>query len=602
MKKHSSRLVALMVLCVCTISAVHAASGSSAGARKLAAGSRPNILVIVADDLGQTDLGIYGSEIRTPNLDKLASRGMLLTNYYASPLCAPTRSMLLSGTDNHRAGEGLMDQAVEGVDGYEGHLNNRVVTIASRLKKVGYHTYMAGKWHLGYRDDESAASRGFDRSFTLLAGGAPHFGLMGIRGAAAPYRDDGKLVDSLPADFYTTTYYTDKMLGYIKQSAGDGKPFFAYLAYTAPHWPMQAPAADIQRQRGRYDAGFEVLRQNRFAAWKARGFAPKDAQLPDLTPGYTPWSDMTAEQQAKSSRAMEVYAAMVERMDTEIGRVLAYLKESGQLDNTLILFQSDNGAEGGFDRGPTANDDVALNDIGGPNSYVYVGRGWAEAQGAPYFLQKFFTGEGGIHVPAFVYGPALGVPSGKRNDAVLITPDLAPTLLEFAGGDAGVPVDQPNALPITGKSFAALLTGAKFARRGDADMVGWEHGGHAAIRKGDFKLLWVGTPIAASAGPGPTRPASAGTAAAAAPAAPVAGARPRGDLIRANVAAGGPAGDPVGKGGPWKLFNLRLDPAELHDLSAQYPELKTQMLAEWNRYSKENGVIVKSGVPATGAR
>jgi len=596
MKNQSIRVISLLCLC---LGMAHAASSHAAAAkRKLAAGSRPSILLIVADDMGQTDLGIYGSEIRTPNLDQLASRGLMLTSYYASPLCAPTRAMLLSGTDNHRAGEGLMDQTVEGADGYEGHLNDRVATLASRLKKVGYHTYMAGKWHLGYRDEQSAASRGFDRSFTLLAGGAAHYGMVGLRGASAQYRDDGKLVDSLPADFYSTTYYTDKMLGYMKQSAGDGKPFFAYLAYTAPHWPMQAPEADIQRQRGRYDAGYEVLRQNRFAAWKARGFAPRDAQLPDLPPGYTPWSELNSGQQAKSARAMEVYAAMVERMDTEVGRVLAYLRQSGQLDNTLILFQSDNGAEGGFDRGATANDDVALDDIGRPGSWVYVGKGWAEAQGAPYFLQKFYTGEGGIHVPAFAYGPALGVPSGKRNDSLLITPDVAPTLLEFAGADAGVPKEQPDALPITGRSFAAILTGETFTRRrGETDTVGWEHSGHAAIRRGDFKLLWVGGNNPPTAGVGPARPSPAArnpVPAGSTPARASAPARPA--LNREKMAEGGPAGEPVGKGGPWKLYNLRQDPAELHDLSAQNPQLKSQLLDEWARYARESGVIVKSGV------
>ncbi len=550
----------------------------------LAPGSRPNILLIVADDLGQTDLGAYGSEIRTPNLDRLAARGTLLTRYYTAPLCAPTRAMLLSGTDPHRAGEGLMDRRVEGVDGYEGYLNHRVVSLATRLKAAGYHTYMAGKWHLGYQDDQSAATHGFERSFTLLAGGASHFDLTGAGGVAAPYRDDGTLVTTLPKGFYSTTHYTDRMLGYLEQDAADGRPFFAYLAYTAPHWPMQAPDEDVARQRGRYDAGFEVLRQQRFAACKARGFAPADAQLPNLPADYSPWSAMTADQRARSSRAMEVYAAMVERMDAEIGRVLDYLGRSGRLDNTLIMFQSDNGAEGGFDRGPTANDGIALDAIGRPGSWVYIGRGWAEAQSAPYFLQKFYAAEGGIRVPAFVYAPRLGVPAGRRSDALLTASDVAPTFLELAGAEASAPAGRTDALPITGRSFAAILRGEEgWSPRGDTDVVGWEHQGNAALRRGEWKLLWV-TPAVLpplSPGSGPLR----------GPGLPGSSSR------REDIERGASRGDPLGKGGPWMLFNLREDPAELHDLSARHPDIKAQMLAEWARYVRENGVLVQPGEP-----
>jgi arylsulfatase A-like enzyme len=294
--------------------------------RRLAPGSRPNVLVIVADDMGYTDLGAFGGEIRTPNLDRLAAAGTILTNYYTAPLCAPTRAMLMSGTDHHRAGEGRMGMPVADAPGYEDYLNHRVVSLPARLQTAGYHTYMAGKWHLGLKDDQSPAVKGFERSFVLLQGGADHFTKpSGAGGMEATYRDDGKVVP-LPQDFYSTTYYTDKMLGYLKEHAGDGKPFFAYLAYTSPHWPVQAPDADIARQRGRYDDGYEVLRQNRLKGWSAKGFGPKDnTTLPNLPPGYRPWSALTAEEQARSSRTMEVYAAMVERMDTEVGRVLKYL-------------------------------------------------------------------------------------------------------------------------------------------------------------------------------------------------------------------------------------------------------------------------------------
>jgi arylsulfatase len=611
-------VVAIISVAGCTNDANTGVGPSTAANRALDAGSRPNILLIVADDLGQTDLGIYGSEIRTPNLDRLAARGTLLTNYYASPLCAPTRSMLLSGTDNHRAGEGLMDSKVEGADGYEGFLNHRVVSLATRLRAVGYHTYMAGKWHLGYGDDQSAANHGFERSFTLLPGGASHFDMTGMGNGTAQYRDNGRLVDSLPQGFYSTTFYTDKILEYIDESAEDDQPFFAYLAYTAPHWPMHAPDEDIARQQGRYDDGYEVLRQRRFEAWKASGFASEDSWLPNLPSDFAPWSSLTPEQQAKSSRAMEVYAAMVERMDTEVGRVLAYLEESGRLDNTLILFQSDNGAEGGFGPGGASYDNIALEDIGRPGSWVFVGRGWAEAQSAPYFLQKFYTAEGGIHVPAFVYGPALGVPSGLRNDSVLIAADVAPTFLELAGANTAAPDERPDALPITGRSFAGVLRGESSSSRGDDVAVGWEHSGNAAVRRGDWKLLWVGSRGMFGGGPppgggqapaggagdpnqggqpagGPAAPPG-GQAPGAGPGAPPGGGPPgRPGVQRSQLEQGEAAGDPVGTGGPWRLFNLRDDPAELCDLSAEFPDIKAEMLAEWDRYVAENGVIVKQG-------
>jgi len=585
-------------------------SPTGSGAKPLAAGSRPNILLIVADDLGYNDVGMFGSEIHTPNIDKLARNGTILTNYYTAPLCAPTRAMLMSGTDSHRAGEGLIDMQVGGAPGYEGYLNHRVVSLATRLSEVGYHTYMSGKWHLGYEEDQSPRTHGFERSFVLTGGGADHFGSR--QGAIrASYREDGKLVESLPQNFYSSTYYADKMISYLKEQPSDGKPFFAYLAFTAPHTPLQAPEEDIARQRGRYSEGYEVLRQRRFAAWKAAGFAPADAMLPNLAPDYKPWESLSPEEQARSAHRMEVYAAMVERLDYEIGRVLKDLQESGQLDNTLIMFQSDNGPEGG---GPGPEGGAALGS---------VGPGWAAAGAAPFYLRKFYTGEAGIRVPAIVSAPALGVPVG-RDDAVLIVSDVAPTFLELAGADPAAHAKQPNVLPITGRSFTGVLRGDnRLNKRGADDVLGWEHGGQAAIRKGDWKLLWVGeTQIFTSRAAPMMGPPPGGPAAGAGPIPPGVGALPNpGNGPNANpnrgsgqgapsaarpmpfmapiplpqLRAGGPAGDPVGPGGPWRLFNLRDDPAELHDLSKKHPEVMAQMLAEWNRYVADNGVIVKAG-------
>jgi arylsulfatase A-like enzyme len=645
-RRDARRVMSLLAIGAVALGTTMAMSAES---RRLAPGSRPNVLVIVADDMGYTDLGAFGGEIHTPNLDRLAAAGTILTNYYSSVACAPTRSMLLSGTDNHRAGEGRMGMAVEDAPGYEDYLNHRVVSLPSRLQAAGYHTYMAGKWHLGQKDDQSPSVRGFEHSFVLLQAASEHFALPpGTTGMGGIYRDDGKVVP-IPQDFYSTTYYTDKMLGYLKQNAGDGKPFFAYLAYTAPHSPLQAPDADIARQRGRYDEGYEVLRQNRFKGWLAKGFGSKNATLPNLPPGYSPWSALTADEQAKSSRTMEVYAAMVERLDTEAGRVLKYLEDSGQMRNTIVIFQSDNGAAGGGG-GPGGRDN-SLENIGRVTSFAGYGTGWASASEAPYYLLKFYTAEGGIHAPAFVSGAALGIPKGRHEDSLIMTYDLAPTILELAGASTAPPKDQPDALPITGRSFASVLRGqANATRRGANDVVGWEHSGQAAIRKGDWKLLWVGAEgpgaggepgagrgagpggraggrgagapgAARGAGPGAglgAGPPGAGPGAglgagpgsdSEGPAAGPAGARGAGGArglgaprSRASLAAGQPAGDPVGTGGPWRLYNLREDPHELHDQSRQHPEILAQLVTDWQRYVADNGVIVKSGQPAPAAQ
>ena len=514
----------------------------------LAVGSRPNVLLIVADDLGYLDLGAYGSEIETPNIDALAASGLILTNYYTAPMCAPTRAMLLSGTDNHRAGLGA--QRVGGPDalpGYEGYLNDRVVSVSTRLQSAGYHTYMAGKWHLGLEEEQGPAARGFERSFVLLDGGASHFGDMVGYTPAGParYRDDGPMVESLPEDFYSTIAYTDRMIDYIDANAEDGQPFFGYLAYTAPHWPTHALEEDMARTEGRYDDGYDVLREERFARWKDLGFGPADAELAALPTDYVPWDDLSAEQKAVRVRTMEAYAAMVERMDAEIGRLLDHLDAIGERDDTLVIFVADNGAEGtevGFLEEYRATFDNSVENIGRPNSYAMIGAGWAAAGDAQYWLRKTFTAEGGIHVPAIINGPALGVPAG-RSDAIVAVHDLAPTFLELAGASETVPAP-PGAEPfhpITGRSFAGLLRGEVAMTRADTEVLAFELHGHRAIRRGDWKATWVQPPQ------GPGR---------------------------------------------WQLFNLVEDPAERHDLATEQPALLAELADAWDAYADEYGVDV----------
>src|SRR5690606_2802423 len=323
-----------------------------AAASGLATGSRPNLLLIVADDLGYQDLGVFGGEIRTPHIDELFNSGVTLTQFYVSVACQPTRAMLMSGADHHLAGVGSQGRVVEGSMAYQNRLTENVASLAERMAELDYHTSMVGKWHLGLEEGQAPADRGFERSFVLLEPGAFHFDLIGYRSLdSVHYELDGEPVTSLPEDFYSTITYTDYMLDFIDEASAADRPFFGYVAYTAPHWPIQALDEDMAQVRGRYDEGYDVVRERRFARLKQLGLIPPDAQAPRLAAGFTPWSELTPERQAQEIAVMEAYAAMVERLDTEIGRIVDHLDAIGELDDTLILFMSDNGAEGTRDDG-----------------------------------------------------------------------------------------------------------------------------------------------------------------------------------------------------------------------------------------------------------
>ncbi|MDF9900700.1 UNVERIFIED_ORG: arylsulfatase A-like enzyme [Pseudomonas reinekei] len=356
---------------------------------------RPNFLVILADDLGFSDLGAFGGEINTPNLDALANNGLRLTDFHTAPTCSPTRSMLLTGTDHHIAGIGTMAEALTpdliGKPGYEGHLNDRVVALPELLREAGYQTLMSGKWHLGLTAERAPHARGFERSFSLLPGAANHYGFEPtydettprlLKSTPALYIEDDQFIDELPRDFYSSDAFGDKLLQYLKER-DQTRPFFAYLPFSAPHWPLQAPAEVVKKYRGRYDAGPEVLRLERLEKLKKLGLIEADVEPHPLIQLSAQWDALSDEQRQISARAMEVYAAMVERMDWNIGRVVDYLRQQGQLDNTFILFMSDNGAEGAlleaFPKfGPqlltylNQHYDNSLDNIGRANSYVLV--------------------------------------------------------------------------------------------------------------------------------------------------------------------------------------------------------------------------------------
>ena len=391
-----------------------------------AVNEKPNILLIMADDMGYTDIGSFGGEIQTPNLDALAMGGIRFSNFHTSVSCSPTRSMLMSGTDNHIAGLGnmseLMTAGQKGKPGYEGRLNDRVVSLAEVLRDGGYHTYMAGKWHLGHEPEYFPYARGFERSFSMLQGGASHWGDMtGLQTPSqevAKYSLNGKALYELPGDFYSSRSYADFLIDSIRENRGDGKPFLAYFAPTAAHDPIHVPEPWLSKYRGQYDDGYEVLKTMRIDGAKRAGVIPENAQAPAIHPDTKAWDSLSGEKKAIESRTMEAYAGMIENMDYHIGRIFSFLKDIGEYDNTIVIFTSDNGPNPwyAYEYPDNAGSewmkqfDNSLNKIGHPGSFVGIGLGWAQASAGPLDYFKLTVGEGGIRTPLIVAGRISKVP------------------------------------------------------------------------------------------------------------------------------------------------------------------------------------------------
>ena len=556
MKPHAPLLAKLCLPLLAPALALGAASAQAAPAK------RPNILLIVADDLGYTDLGAYGAEISTPNLDKLASGGVKMTGFYASPFCSPTRAMLMSGSDNHLAGFGDMAELMlpeqRGKPGYEGYLNARVVPMAQVLKDAGYRTAMAGKWHLGVKEEYSPAASGFEQSYAMVMGGASHWGdqsgIVAMDPAKPPkaiYRENGKAID-IPRDgFYSSQAFTDKLLDYLKSGEKSGKPFFGYLAFTAPHWPLHAPDADIAKYEGRYKEGYDKLRKERLERMKRLGIVPADTPVYEGHAHWPKWESLTPAQQEAEARRMTVYSAMVDHMDRQIGRVLDYLKAKGELDNTFIFFMSDNGADGNsvYDVGRTRewiekDMDNSTANTGKPGSFIEYGPGWAQVGSTPFKLYKSFMYEGGIAVPAIAWGP--GIKGGALKREFAHVTDVAPTIFELAGArHPGTEYQGKPVLPLRGKSMVSWLQGKASTVRSDQDAVGWELGGRKALRKGDWKIVY--------------------------------------------------ANKPWGKDG-WELYNIARDRTESRDLADENPQKLGEMIVAWKQYVAETGTLEIEGL------
>lgn len=522
------------------------------------ASKRPNILLIVADDLGYTDLGCYGSEIRTPNIDDLASLGLRFSSFCAASTCSPARAMLLSGVSSHLSGFGTMTgdwaENQKGKRGYEGYLNFDVVTFTRLLQDAGYHTSIAGKWHMSQPKEKKQwpINRGFTRSFCFMRGAAGHFHdkqpfLSFFK--EAMYFEDSSLVDTLPLDFYSSEYYADTAIKYINESKKQEKPFFHFLSFSAPHWPLHVKDEHLDLYKGQYDEGYEVLASNRLNAAKDKGIVPTNSNFARFTPNVKPWKSLSNEEKRRSSKSMEIYAAMIERLDHQTGRVIDHLKSMGEYENTMIVFMADNGAEGNSimtyeDTGEwvARTFDNSYENMGRINSYIEVGAGWAQASTQPFKWYKAFSTEGGIRAPAIIHYPKWNMKPGTIKHEYASIMDLAPTFLELANvKHPGSEYDSRPIHPLQGESIKAYITDKSKSIHAEDDVHAWELYGRRAVRKGQWKAEWMEEPYGTNS---------------------------------------------------WELYNLKDDISQQQNLAKSNPVKLDELVQGWKEYERANGVIL----------
>jgi arylsulfatase A-like enzyme len=515
----------------CLLTGFMTAAGSAGAAPSGPA--RPNIVLILADDLGYSDIGCFGSEIATPNLDRLAQTGVRLTQFYNQARCCPTRAALLTGRYPHQVGIGDMidDYAAAArnaanTPAYQDHLATNSPTMAELLQTTGYRTLMCGKWHLGKRPEEWPVRRGFDRSFVQIDGAMNYYGGDSKDGPRTRMALDDNPYTPPHDGFFSTDAFTDHAITFMRESASNApaKPFFLYLPYNASHWPLQARDEDIARYRGKYDAGWQMIRQARLKKMTELGVVSTSQNMAPMDRGnQKPWNELSDEQRREWARRMEVYAAQTEHLDRAIGRVLDELKRLGVEDNTLVIFLSDNG---GAAEDPNGGDQSAP--IGSRDSYRGYARPWASVSNTPWRRHKVSAYEGGISTPFVVRWPA-GIAKAREGQIVrepAHVTDLLPSFLELAGAKAGT-----NQLE--GQSLSAMLRGGA----GNTNRVFcWEHEGNRGIRKGPWKLV------------------------------------------------GNPSGN-------WELYDLAADRTESDDLVALHPDVVASLKADYDRWAARCGVI-----------
>ena len=532
-------------------------AGTALAPTSAASARQPDILVVVADDLALSDVGAFGGEIATPTLDALAAEGARFAGFHVASACSPTRAMLLTGTDHHRVGLSTMVEVAapnqRGKPGYEGFLSEKAVTVGEIFRRAGYATIWSGKWHLGFQPHADPHSRGFDRSLALLHGAHDHFG-----GGYSPdprfgnsISRNGQVLSSLPAGFYSSTAFAEHMIAELAATP-PAQPVFAVLSFSAPHWPVQAPDEDIARQRGRYDGGWDALAKARLARQKTLGLVPAEATVPQTSRKPGGWDALSSDERARQSRLMEIHAAMVSRMDLELGRVIAELKRQGRLENMLILFLSDNGPESLDFRSTNLkplNDrwKVARNapeNLGRPGSFDSYGAGWAEASAAPKRMFKAWSTEGGTRAPMFIVPPRdSGGGDGRLLHGFTHVMDLVPTLMDYAGiADHGARFAGRQAEPIRGRSLRAMIEGRAERSRPNGMMVAGELFGQRSVFDGRWKALDTGD-------------------------------------------------------GQWRLYDIETDVSESKDRALEDPARLLKMAAFWESWAREVQLILPKDAP-----
>lgn len=536
------------------------APAASSSASKV--NEQPNFLIIVADDLGWSDASPFGGEINTPNLQMLANSGTRFTDFHTASACSPTRSMLFSGTDNHIAGLGQMAETMalhpniwQGKVGYEGYLNDRVAALSEIMQDAGYFTTMSGKWHLGMTNDRFPACRGFDDSFALLPGAANHYAYeIEIPFLPGVYARNFDFVNHTTLkDFYSSDYFATQLIESLKSNAEENtKPFFAYLPFTAPHWPLQAPADLVAKYQGVYDTGPSVLRQKRLETQRKLGLLALDTVSSPVYAEEPEYGQLTPDEQAFSAKTMEIYAAMVERMDFAIGRVVDYLKQSNQFDNTFILFMSDNGADGVTMENipilsplqPVQYFNNSYANIGNKDSFIWYGPSWAQASTAPSRMKKGYITEGGIRCPAIVHYPKFRKPLNISDEFTTVM-DVLPTVLELARiPHPGTTFRNRTVVTPRGKSWVSHLNNSDehvHHVHDEQDFVGWELFGQRAIRRGNYKAILI--------------PNESNTA-------------------------------------KWELYDLTKDKGELINLAQEREDVLNELIEAWLAYEAETGVFI----------
>jgi len=485
---------------------------------------KPNIVIVIADDMGYSDLGCYGSEISTPNIDKLANEGIRFKKIYNCARCCPTRASLLTGMYPHNAGIGKMTLAPgkEGEEGpYQGYLNKNTVTIAEALKSAGYKSYLSGKWHVGESFENWPLQRGFDRYFGLISGASSYFELIKNQKHRRQMALDNSPWEPPASDFYMTNAITDHAIKCIKENKNDN-PFFLYVAYTAPHWPLHALEEDIAKYKGKYDIGWDSIRNNRIQRQKDLGLIDVNTKLSERPKHIPAWKDVNNKKEWEEK--MEVYAAMIDRMDQGVGRIINELKSQGKSDNTIILFLSDNGAsDENIEKRGLNNPSIP---VGLKGSYIAYDEPWANVSNTPYRYYKKKIYEGGIASPFIVHWPAKIKQTGMVVDQLAHVTDLMPTILDIAdvkypSGNGIKPLDGTSLLPV-------ILTNDTISRKS----IYWEHFGNKAIVQKQWKLV-------------------------------------------------------KNSGGSWELFNLKEDVSESKNLVKEFPEILRELLKKHNSWEEE---------------